>query len=59
MDLLSAYYLPPTHNQGPYDTSLSVTRHKKPFKVGLSRRLNASALRSPGLTTPLLLHATD
>ena len=24
---------PPTHNQGPYDTSLSVTRHKKPFKV--------------------------
>ena len=25
----AATCLPPTHNQGPYDTSLSVTRHKK------------------------------
>ena len=47
--------MPPTHNQGPYDTSLSVTRHKKPFKVRLSRRLNASAARSsphPSSCTP-------
>jgi hypothetical protein len=25
--------MPPTHNQGPYDTSLSVIRHKKPSKL--------------------------
>ena len=53
----------PTHNQGPYelpyDTSLSAIRHKKRLKVRLSRKLNASAHGRPGLTTPLLLHATD
>ena len=46
---------PPTHNQGPYDTSLAVIRHKKPLKVRLSRRLNASARRgspNPSSCTP-------
>ena len=43
--VFSGAYYPPTHNQGPYDTSLSVIRHKKPLKVRLSRRLNASAGR--------------
>ena len=37
----------PTHNQGPYDTSLSVIPHKKPLKVRLSRSSNASASTSP------------
>ena len=48
-------YLPSTHNQGPYDTSLAVIRHKKPLKVRLSRRLNASARRGsphPSSCTP-------
>ena len=33
---LTTFLLPPTHNQGPHDTSLSVIRHKKPLKVPLS-----------------------
>ena len=27
----SVFYNPPTHNQGPYDMSLSVVRHNKPL----------------------------
>jgi hypothetical protein len=35
-------------NKWPYDTSLSVIRHKKPLKVRLSRRLNASTQQLTG-----------
>ena len=56
--LAATAFLPPTHNQGPYDTSLAVIHHKKPLKVHLSRRLNASS-GPDAHRTPLLLHATD
>ena len=49
-------YLPSTHNQGPYDTSLAVIRHKKPLKVRLSRRLNA-CVTSPMRNSNALSHA--
>ena len=56
-DRLELYcYLPPTHNQEPYDTSLSVIRHKKPLKVRLSRRLNASTGRGAHHTPPPARH---
>ena len=41
---------PPTHNQGPYDTSLAVIRHKKPLKVPCHEDLtppHAGAHRTP------------
>ena len=52
----------PTHNQGPYDTSLSVIPHKKPWlsPPPPSRQLSAvatPALRSPAPDTEARGHA--
>ena len=43
----------PTHNQGPYDTSLPVIRHKKPLKSACHEGLTPP--QAGVLTTPLLL----
>ena len=42
----------PTHNQGPYDTSLSVIRHKKPLKVRLSLGSTSSFLTPRSASRP-------
>ena len=50
--VFSGAYYPPTHNQGPYDTSLSVIRHKKPLKVRLSLGSTSSFLTPRSAARP-------